>query len=63
MPSAAFEDVLDLVREAGTSHLSAMNVAQVLGLQYQTWLSWRKCTATRYGPTRSRHGCSPRCAT
>ena len=35
MPSAAFEDVLDLVREAGTSHLSAMNVAQVLGLQYQ----------------------------
>ena len=35
MPSAAFEDVLDSVREAGTSHLSAMNVAQVLGLQYQ----------------------------
>ena len=35
MPSAAFEDVLDSVREAGTSYLSAMNVAQVLGLQYQ----------------------------
>ena len=35
MPSSAFEDVLDSVREAGTSHLSAINVAHVLGLQYQ----------------------------
>ena len=35
MPAAAFADVLESMREAGTSHLSAMNVAQVLGLQYQ----------------------------
>ena len=35
MPAAAFADVLDSVREAGTSHLSAMNVAHVFGLQYQ----------------------------
>lgn len=35
MPAAAFADVLESVREAGTSNLSAMNVAQVLGLQYQ----------------------------
>lgn len=35
MPSAAFADVLESSREAGTSRLSATNIADALGLQYQ----------------------------
>lgn len=35
MPSTAFVDVLESVREAGTSRLSAANIAAALGLQYQ----------------------------
>jgi len=35
MPSTAFVDVLESVREAGTSRLSAANIAAILGLQYQ----------------------------
>lgn len=35
MNSAAFADVLESAREAGTSHLSATNIADALGLQYQ----------------------------
>lgn len=35
MSAPAFSDVLESVREAGTSHLSATNIADVLGLPYQ----------------------------
>ena len=35
MASTAFADVLESVREAGTSRFSATNVADALGLQYQ----------------------------
>lgn len=35
MPSTAFADVLESVREAGTSRFSATSVADALGLQYQ----------------------------
>ena len=35
MASIAFADVLESVREAGTSRFSATNVADALGLQYQ----------------------------
>lgn len=35
MTTTAFADVLELAREAGTSYLSATNVADILGLQYQ----------------------------
>ena len=35
MASIAFADVLESVREAGTSHISATGVADAFGLQYQ----------------------------
>jgi hypothetical protein len=35
MNATAFADVLESAREAGTSHLSAANLASILGLQQQ----------------------------
>jgi hypothetical protein len=35
MNATAFNDVLESAREAGTSHLSAANLANILGLQQQ----------------------------
>ena len=35
MSSAAFGELLESLREVGTSHLSAMNVSRVLGVPYQ----------------------------
>jgi len=35
MTATAFADVLEMAREAGTSRLSAINIADALGLQYQ----------------------------
>jgi hypothetical protein len=35
MSATAFADVLESAREAGTSHLSAANLASILGLQQQ----------------------------
>lgn len=63
MASTAFADVLESVREAGTSRFSATNVADALGLQYQDLATLagvhRNTLRTHPNPRGSR----PRCVT
>jgi hypothetical protein len=59
MASTAFADVLESVREAGTSRFSATNVADALGLQYQdlATLAGVHRNTLRTHPESTRSGC------
>lgn len=58
-----FADVLESLREPGTSRLSAPGVASILGVSSRIWPNWQASTATPCAPTPNRPACNPRCAT